>query len=189
MAIGLDMARARRFAPHSNSDVANELDLLDMVDEAEQYEIVRSFAAETYCPLRRDRLYKVWFKSINRTAEGLSTSARKLHCGKGCCWDLGQKLRRSSSASNGTRKGPRPFPFVCILYPWRQSWLSYFGRWQRCLPRRWLRATSKTIEDKAMKVEMYLLVESEQAFTAFVRKNIAMTGFTVLYSCVTYLFF
>jgi hypothetical protein len=38
----MDMARALcRFAPHSNSDVANELDLLDMVDEAEQYEIVR----------------------------------------------------------------------------------------------------------------------------------------------------
>jgi hypothetical protein len=35
----MDMARALcRFAPHSNSDVANELDLLDMVDEAEQYE-------------------------------------------------------------------------------------------------------------------------------------------------------
>jgi hypothetical protein len=54
-------------------------------------------------------------------------------------------------------------------------------------------ATSKTIEDKAMKVEMYLLVESEQAFTAFVRKNIDMTGFTVLSAdktpVSTYLFF
>jgi hypothetical protein len=47
----MDMARAlRRFAPHSNSDVANELDLLDMVDEAEQYEIVRSFAAKHIVP-------------------------------------------------------------------------------------------------------------------------------------------
>jgi hypothetical protein len=47
----MDMARAlRRFAPHSNSDVANELDLLDMVDETEQYEIVRSFAAKHIVP-------------------------------------------------------------------------------------------------------------------------------------------
>ena len=46
-----DMASAlRRFAPHSNSDVANELDLLDMVDEADQYEIVRSFAAKHIVP-------------------------------------------------------------------------------------------------------------------------------------------
>jgi hypothetical protein len=51
MAIGQWIWRGLcRFAPHSNSDVANELDLLDMVDEAEQYEIVRSFV-ETYCPL------------------------------------------------------------------------------------------------------------------------------------------
>ena len=43
----MDMARGLRlFAPHSNRDVANELDLLDMVDESEQYEIVRSFAAK-----------------------------------------------------------------------------------------------------------------------------------------------
>jgi len=40
----------RLLAPHSNSDVANELDLLDMVDEAEQYEIVRSFAAKHIVP-------------------------------------------------------------------------------------------------------------------------------------------
>jgi hypothetical protein len=46
----------------------------------------------------------------------------------------------------------------------------------------------KQIEDKAEKVEMYLLVESEQAFTAFVRKNITMTGFTVL-STLVYLSF
>ena len=47
----MDMARGLRlFAPHSNSDVANELDLLDMVDEAEQYEIVRSFAAKYIVP-------------------------------------------------------------------------------------------------------------------------------------------
>ena len=37
----MDMARGLRlFAPHSDSDVANKLDLLDMVDEAEQHEIV-----------------------------------------------------------------------------------------------------------------------------------------------------
>lgn len=38
------------FAPPSNRDVANELDLLDMVDENEQYEIVRSFAAKYIVP-------------------------------------------------------------------------------------------------------------------------------------------
>jgi hypothetical protein len=44
-----DVARAlRRFAPHS--DVANELDLLDIVDETEQYEIIRNFAAKHIVP-------------------------------------------------------------------------------------------------------------------------------------------
>jgi hypothetical protein len=39
------MARALSLlAPHSG--VANELDLLDLVDEDEQYEVVRSFAAK-----------------------------------------------------------------------------------------------------------------------------------------------
>lgn len=38
------------FAPPSNRDVANELELLDMVDEADQYEIVRSFAAKHIVP-------------------------------------------------------------------------------------------------------------------------------------------
>jgi hypothetical protein len=50
----IDMARTLSlFAPHSNSDVANELDLLDMVDEDEQYEIVRSFAAKYIVPYMR----------------------------------------------------------------------------------------------------------------------------------------
>jgi hypothetical protein len=39
-----------QFAPPSERDVANELDLLDMVDEHEQYEIVRSFAAKHIVP-------------------------------------------------------------------------------------------------------------------------------------------
>ena len=34
------------FAPSSSRDVANELDLLDMVDAAGQYDIVRSFVAK-----------------------------------------------------------------------------------------------------------------------------------------------
>jgi hypothetical protein len=47
----MDVARALQLlAPHSNSDVANELDLLDMVDEAEQYEIVRDFVAKHIVP-------------------------------------------------------------------------------------------------------------------------------------------
>ena len=46
-----DMASVLRlFAPHSNCDVANELDLLDMVDEVDQYEIIRSFAAKHIVP-------------------------------------------------------------------------------------------------------------------------------------------
>lgn len=36
------------FAPHS--DVANELDSLDMVDETGQYEIIRNFAAKHIVP-------------------------------------------------------------------------------------------------------------------------------------------
>lgn len=44
-----DVAKAlRRFAPHS--DVSNELDLLDMVDETEEYEIIRNFAAKHIVP-------------------------------------------------------------------------------------------------------------------------------------------
>ena len=43
----------RLLAPHYNSVVADELDLLDMVDEAEQYEIVRSFAANHIVPFMR----------------------------------------------------------------------------------------------------------------------------------------
>jgi hypothetical protein len=38
------------FAPPSERDVANELDLLDMMEESEQYEIVRSFAAKHIVP-------------------------------------------------------------------------------------------------------------------------------------------
>jgi len=38
------------FAPPASRDVGNELDLLDMVDESEQYEIVRSFAAKHIVP-------------------------------------------------------------------------------------------------------------------------------------------
>ena len=46
-----NMARVlRRFAPNSSSDVGNELDLLDMVDETEQYAIVRSFAEKHIAP-------------------------------------------------------------------------------------------------------------------------------------------
>lgn len=41
------------FAPPAQRDVANELDLLDMVDEAEQYEIVRSFALKYIVPFMR----------------------------------------------------------------------------------------------------------------------------------------
>lgn len=53
----MDMARGLRlFAPHSNRDVANELDLLYMVDEAEQYIIIRSFPAKKLSLIRRDRL-------------------------------------------------------------------------------------------------------------------------------------
>jgi hypothetical protein len=42
-----------QFAPPAESDVANELDLLDMVDEHEQYEIVRAFAAKHIVPYMR----------------------------------------------------------------------------------------------------------------------------------------
>ena len=38
------------FAPPADRDVANELDLLDMVDESEQYEIVRSFTVKHIVP-------------------------------------------------------------------------------------------------------------------------------------------
>ena len=38
------------FAPPENRDIANGLELLDMVDEADQYEIVRSFAAKYIVP-------------------------------------------------------------------------------------------------------------------------------------------
>ena len=38
------------FAPPADRDVANELDLLDMVDESEQYEIVRSFTSKHIVP-------------------------------------------------------------------------------------------------------------------------------------------
>ena len=41
------------FAPPSSRDVANELDLLDMVDENEEYEIVRSFAMRHIVPYMR----------------------------------------------------------------------------------------------------------------------------------------
>lgn len=41
------------FAPPADRDVANELDLLDMVDENEQYEIVRSFAEKHIVPYMR----------------------------------------------------------------------------------------------------------------------------------------
>ena len=40
----------RLLAPQYNSEVADQLDLLDMVDEDEQYEIVRSFAADYIVP-------------------------------------------------------------------------------------------------------------------------------------------
>jgi hypothetical protein len=46
-------SRLSQFAPPSERDVANELDLLDMVDEHEQYEIVRSFAAKHIVPYMR----------------------------------------------------------------------------------------------------------------------------------------
>jgi hypothetical protein len=38
------------FAPPADRDVANELDLLDMVDVNEQYEIVRLFALKHIVP-------------------------------------------------------------------------------------------------------------------------------------------
>jgi hypothetical protein len=41
-------------------------------------------------------------------------------------------------------------------------------------------ATNRTIEEKAMKVQMYLVIESKAAFTAFARENVDMTGFTIL---------
>jgi len=40
----------RRFAPRYNDDVADELDLLDMVDQSEQLEIIRSFAMKHIVP-------------------------------------------------------------------------------------------------------------------------------------------
>lgn len=41
------------FAPPSARDVANELDLLDMMDEREQYETIRSFASKHIVPYMR----------------------------------------------------------------------------------------------------------------------------------------
>lgn len=41
------------FAPSADRDVANELDLLDMVDENEEYEAVRAFAAKHIVPFMR----------------------------------------------------------------------------------------------------------------------------------------
>ena len=41
------------FAPPAERDVANELDLLDMVDADEQYEIVKSFASKHIVPYLR----------------------------------------------------------------------------------------------------------------------------------------
>lgn len=41
------------FAPPADRDAANEMDLLDMVDENEQYEIVRSFAEKHIVPYMR----------------------------------------------------------------------------------------------------------------------------------------
>ncbi len=41
------------FAPPADRDVANELDLLDMVDADEQYEIVKSFASKHIVPYMR----------------------------------------------------------------------------------------------------------------------------------------
>jgi hypothetical protein len=38
------------FVPPGNRDVANSLELMDMVDEAEQYEIVQDFAAKYVVP-------------------------------------------------------------------------------------------------------------------------------------------
>ena len=43
------------FAPPADRDVANELDLLDMVDESEQYEIVRSFTSKHIVPFMTGR--------------------------------------------------------------------------------------------------------------------------------------
>jgi hypothetical protein len=51
--VNASMSMARMlslFAPPCERDVANELDLLDMVDESEQYEIVRSFALKHIVP-------------------------------------------------------------------------------------------------------------------------------------------
>ena len=41
------------FAPLSSWDAASELDLLDVVDENEGYEIVRSFAMQRIVPYMR----------------------------------------------------------------------------------------------------------------------------------------
>ena len=41
------------FAPPADRDVANELDLLDMMDVDEQYEIVKSFASKHIVPYMR----------------------------------------------------------------------------------------------------------------------------------------
>ena len=41
------------FAPPADRDVANELDLLDMLDPDEQYEIVKSFAMKHIVPHMR----------------------------------------------------------------------------------------------------------------------------------------
>lgn len=40
----------RHFAPQYNDDIADELDLVDMVNEAEQHEIIRSFAMKHIVP-------------------------------------------------------------------------------------------------------------------------------------------
>lgn len=53
-ASSMSMANALSlFAPPSYRDVANELDLLDFVDENEKYEIVRSFAMQHIVPYMR----------------------------------------------------------------------------------------------------------------------------------------
>ena len=53
----MNMARMLSlFAPPSQRDVANELDLLDMVDQNEQYEIVRSFAMKHIVPYMKGDL-------------------------------------------------------------------------------------------------------------------------------------
>ena len=60
------------FAPASSRDVANELDLLDMVDENEEYEIVRSFAMRHYAAHR----------SIHEGARLIVDAAEEHRCGQ-----------------------------------------------------------------------------------------------------------